>query len=498
MSCVINFGSYKGYYNYGESKDRNSIDYRPTISPRKINFLIDKSLTKDIGFQESFEHLSTDGNNIFEAITGLNNITRSFLGVAQERGTEISKENPPWSKTPIIGILPTIFRDDFNNDIKRKLVDVKEDWSNIKKHYQVQVEKINNHFMESCEETSKQSKKGMPSYREKYKLAANTLKDGMSNTLKTVKNELIEPTDRIMNDFVPTIYEAVQSNQNGRAVRKGILDALHFIPVIGTLGAEFGKIALDAVGDVATDIAHGNFQDLVHDVVSDFHNININDLIHGVHLSNTLDNVGLDSFSDFAHHSIDFSNISDVSHCDNIFQDFINTKPHECISNIDGFKDSINWGHCRDVLGHSIFTTGVVSTADTLQQNIKKGKIFSIKDFTKAFMINTLISPLSMAGEWLTGFYEDIKVDGIPIRERIEKFVKPIGDAPITPEIIKKRTDALADLLPKITYNLVQENTSPFAAKLLIGKPLSTPDFEKLFKSMDAVLKASNKALSRR
>lgn len=501
MTKNLSFGAgYKGYYRYGTNEDRESIAYRPTIDPRKVNYLVDKSLTKDIGLQESLNAVRIDGQNISRAILGLNNISREFLGIAKNRGTEISKQNPSGSKIPIIGVIPTIFRGDFNDKTWNQLKAVENDWKDIKKHYNTQVEKVNNHFMESTEEIARQSKKGMPSAQDKYKTASLILNEKMNTNLTTVSNELVKPTDEIMKTFVETIYDAQQKRQSGRAWRKGLLDMLHAIPVIGTLGAEFGKAAVDAVSDVVTDVAHGHFNDVVHDVVTDFGNINIHDAIHGSNgdiIADAAHDTSFDSLMHMVHGGFDIS-FGNFDHVDEVFQDFIGSNTDECISNIGDFKNSINWKQGKDMLGKSVFMSGYFSVADTLEHNIKRGKKFSTKDFTKMFVANTIRSPLSMLGEWTVGFYEDLKIKGVPIGKRVENFVKPIGDAPLTPEILKKKTDDIVALLPKQTFIGIQSFISESTGKLLIGKPLSTPDFEKLFKSMDDVLKATNHAIMRR
>jgi hypothetical protein len=135
----ISFKGYKGLYYYGSRYDKFNLEYELDLTPREINSLIDTSLTKDIGLKKAFKGLLLEAEYFMDAVKSLSEITFQFGKVAASRAVEIRKRNPAGSRIPIVGIIPTIIRGGFNDQVQQDLLDVQEDWDEIKSNYKSNV-----------------------------------------------------------------------------------------------------------------------------------------------------------------------------------------------------------------------------------------------------------------------------------------------------------------------------------------------------------------------
>jgi len=484
-SNFISFQGYKGLDYYGRRYDRQNLNYEIDLTPRGVSSLIDTSLTKDIGLKKAFNDLLLEAEYFMDAVKSLSEITVEFGKVAINRAAEIKKRNPSGSRIPILGIIPTVFRGEFNDQVWHDLSDVEEDWDEIKSNYKNNVATQNKDLNKSLVRLNNKVDLGLRSTRGDYRRAIGDLKKTTTDHWNLSQKKVITSMDDFMDSYVSNMYDAINRKQNRRAVTKGILIAV---------GGDFP--GLDSIGDLLGDGIAELFSNVV-DGTSDFFKIDIDSKLENFY--DTLpdwikpyDSAGFaaDVGQDLLLPARGDTHISQEKF-EGIFHDFLgNHKPAELMTNIEEFTKSLNMHHLNDFVrtsGDQIFTAAITGFSNTMLRNYEETGKVNIKGLWKDVIYNVVATPLAVVGDNAAAYWDHNPIHGIVLDTELKEAAqKIVGQIPgnITKKKIYKLCDHVIKEVPEYVIGILQGGVNDFFSDVITGKPVEERKLKETLKVM--------------
>jgi len=128
------------YTQYGSQDTRNTIRYKSTLTPDKINEIIINSKTTDEGLVEAYKQLNDDRLKLNSAVDSFFKvILRQYQFETRDDISNLMKKNPSGSKIPVVGIInqysQTKFTDSFQNELKEDIGGLKIFYKNLVTYY---------------------------------------------------------------------------------------------------------------------------------------------------------------------------------------------------------------------------------------------------------------------------------------------------------------------------------------------------------------------------
>lgn len=258
----ISFCGYKGYENYGTEVDRTNCFYNPKLTPEKIDSIIKDSSSIDRGLFDSMIALNNECNNTSKVMNSIGNIALDFNNKAGVRGKQLLKMNPELSRIPYIGLITTIFRSDFKEDLKKYSKDVVKDWDEILEIYFKRAQGVKDNFLLTCDELSNKVNLGKKIPKDEYIEGIAKGKNNIVLGWKNLNSNIIVPITNKMQTYESKIYDAQDKRQFDRIGRK--LCLLISTAGLSELATPFAEVATEVTSDILT----GSFADIVADITA--------------------------------------------------------------------------------------------------------------------------------------------------------------------------------------------------------------------------------------
>lgn len=130
----LSFKGYRGSDWYGLQENKDTINYKIQLTPKKIDTIMKQAKTTDDGLFIVYKTLSHEAKPISNAFKSFNVICKQYMAVTERRLQDISKMNPKGSKVPVVSIIPqatSMLSGSFQKKLEKEINDLFQDFHGI-------------------------------------------------------------------------------------------------------------------------------------------------------------------------------------------------------------------------------------------------------------------------------------------------------------------------------------------------------------------------------